>query len=98
MTEDPHEAVSERYAVRSAWAHLGMCAATAVLLTLSFPLPGWSFMAWFALVPVGLLAMRTSRLWTLMWTSYLVFFVWWSLRVIWLQHVETFAPLGIAVV
>lgn len=73
-----------------------MCAATAVLLTLAFPLPGWSFMAWFSLVPVGVLAMRTRRLWTLIWTSYLVFFVWWALRVMWLKHVQSAAPFAMA--
>lgn len=75
-----------------------MCAATAVLLTLAFPLPGWSFMAFFALVPVGVLAMRTRRIWTLAWTSYFVFFAWWVLRVMWLRHVGGFAPVAIGLV
>lgn len=98
MAQTPHESTVDRYGVRSAWAHLAMCAATAVLLTLAYPLPGWSFMAWFALVPVGVLAMRTRRLWTLAWTSYVVFFAWWALRVVWLRHVGGIAPFGIAVV
>jgi len=87
---------TERYGVRSVWSHLAMCTATAVLLTLAFPRPGWSFMAWFALVPVGVLTMRTRRLWTLAWTSYLVFFVWWALRVMWLKHVQAAAPFAMA--
>ena len=82
MEPPQHETIIQRFGVRSVWAHLAMCAATAVLLTLAFPKPGWSFMAWFALVPVGVLAMRTRRLWTLAWTSYVVFFAWWSLRVL----------------
>ncbi len=98
MTESTQPTMRQSYGVSSAWAHLAMCAATAVLLTLAFPLPGWSFMAFFALVPVGVLAMRTRRLWTLAWTSYLVFLIWWVLRVLWLRHVQVFAPLGIAVV
>ena len=57
----------------------------------AFPLPGWSFMAFFALVPVGVLAMRTRRLWTLAWTSYVVFVAWWVLRVVWLRHVGPIA-------
>ncbi|MEM6256724.1 MAG: apolipoprotein N-acyltransferase [Planctomycetota bacterium] len=98
MSEPAIQAVSQRYGIQAVSAHLAMCAATAVLMTLAFPLPGWSFMAFFALVPVGVLAMRTRRLWTLAWTSYAVFFVWWTLRVIWLREVQTFAPLGIALV
>lgn len=94
--EPQRQSVADRYSVTSVWAHLAMCAATAVLLTLAFPLPGWSFMAWFALVPVGVLAMRTRKLWTLAWTSYLVFFAWWALRVMWLKHVQPAAPFAMA--
>jgi apolipoprotein N-acyltransferase len=98
MAKAPRETDIQRYGIQSVSAHLAMCAATAVLMTLAFPLPGWSFMAFFALVPVGVLAMRTRRLWTLAWTSYVVFLAWWILRVIWLRHVGPFAPLGIAIV
>lgn len=96
--EPEPQPIRERYGIRSIWAHLAMCAATAVLLTLAFPKPGWSFMAWFALVPVGVLAMRSRRLWTLAWTSYVVFFVWWSLRVGWLGYVQPGAPYAMAAV
>jgi apolipoprotein N-acyltransferase len=89
---------TRRYGVRSVWAHLAMCAATAVMLTLAFPLPGWSFMAYVALVPVGVLAMRTDRLRTLAWTSYLVFVAWWMLRTSWLKDVHIVAPIAVAVV
>lgn len=98
MSEPMNLTPTHRYGTESIFAHLAMCVASAVLMALSFPLPGWSFMAFFALVPVGLLAMRTRRLWTLAWTSYVVFFVWWALRVMWLRHVQTFAPIGIAVI
>ncbi|MFK7789650.1 MAG: apolipoprotein N-acyltransferase, partial [Phycisphaeraceae bacterium] len=56
------------------------------------------FMAFFALVPVGVLALRTQRVWTLAWTSYVVFLAWWAFRVMWLRHVGGFAPFGIAIV
>lgn len=98
MSQAPQEPISRRYGITSVWAHLAMCVATAVMLTLAFPWPGWSIMAYFALVPVGVLAMRTRRLWTLAWTSYLVFVAWWALRTLWLMNVQTVAPLGIAVV
>lgn len=98
MDEPISQTTSQRYGIQSVSAHIAMCTATAVLMTLAFPLPGWSFMAFFALVPVGVLAMRTRRLWTLAWTSYVVFFAWWVLRVLWLRHVGGFAPFGIAIV
>lgn len=98
MADPISQTPSQRYGIQSRSAHLAMCAATAVLMTLAFPLPGWSFMAFFALVPVGVLAMRTRRVWTLAWTSYVVFFAWWVLRVMWLRHVGGFAPFGIAIV
>lgn len=98
MTEPTPQTTSQRYGIQSVSAHVAMSVATAVLLTLAFPLPGWSFMAFFALVPVGVLAMRTRRIWMLAWTSYVVFFAWWVLRVMWLRHVGGFAPVGIALV
>lgn len=98
MSESKAQAYARRYGVRSALAHLAMCTATAVMLTLAFPKPGWSFMAFVALVPVGVLAMRTERLWTLGWTSYLVFVAWWVLRSLWLKDVSYFAPFAVAVV
>ena len=98
MPESISQSASQRHGIQSISAHLAMSAATAVLMTLAFPMPGWSFMAFFALVPVGVLAMRTRRLWTLAWTSYVVFFIWWALRVMWLRHVGGFAPFGIALV
>lgn len=98
MTEPISQTLSQRQGIHATSAHIAMCVATAVLMTLAFPLPGWSFMAFFALVPVGVLAMRTRRIWTLAWTSYVVFFAWWVLRVMWLRHVGGFAPFGIAIV
>ncbi|MFN3166294.1 MAG: apolipoprotein N-acyltransferase [Phycisphaeraceae bacterium] len=98
MDESNASTQVRRYGVRSVWAHLAMCAATAVMLTLAFPLPGWSFMAYVALVPVGVLAMRTHRLRTLAWTSYLVFVAWWVLRTLWLKDVHLVAPFAVAFV
>lgn len=87
-----------RYGIGSVLAHLALCVGTAVLFTLAFPRPGWSFMAYFALVPVGVLVMRTTSLRRLAWTSYLVFVAWWALRLLWLKDVSPFAPVGAAVV
>jgi len=87
-----------RYGIDSIWAHLALCLASAVMLTLAFPKPGWPGMAFFAPVPVGVLAMRSTRLRRLGWTSFLVFTVWWTLRLGWLRHVDMVAPLGVAMV
>ncbi|MEM1355171.1 MAG: apolipoprotein N-acyltransferase [Planctomycetota bacterium] len=87
-----------RFGISSAVAHLALCIGTAVLLTLAFPRPGWSFMAHFALVPAGVLVMRTTSLRRLAWTSYLVFFLWWMLRLLWLREVSPIAPVGTALV
>ncbi|XAL99062.1 apolipoprotein N-acyltransferase [Phycisphaeraceae bacterium D3-23] len=83
-----------RYGIDSVWAHLALNLASALMLTLAFPKPGWAAMAFFAPVPIGVLAMRTTRLWTLAWTTLLVFTGWWSLRVGWLGAVSPGAPWG----
>ncbi|MFI4862120.1 MAG: apolipoprotein N-acyltransferase [Phycisphaerales bacterium JB063] len=86
-----------RYGIDSVWAHLALNLASALMLTLAFPKPGWAVMAFFAPVPIGVLAMRTTRMWTLAWTTLLVFTGWWSLRVGWLGSVSPGAPWGMGV-
>lgn len=88
----------KRFGISTVLAHLALCLGTAVMFTLAFPKPGWSFMAYFALVPVGVLVMRTTNLRRLAWTSYLVFVGWWALRTLWLQEVNPLAPVGVALV
>ena len=83
-----------RYGIDSVLAHLALNLASVLMLTLAFPKPGWAAMAFFAPVPIGVLAMRSTRLWTLAWTTLLVFTVWWSLRVGWLSAVSPGAPWG----
>ncbi|MEM9414092.1 MAG: apolipoprotein N-acyltransferase [Planctomycetota bacterium] len=87
-----------RYGIDSVWAHLALNLASVLMLTLAFPKPGWAVMAFFAPVPIGVLAMRTTRLWTLTWTTMLVFTGWWSLRVGWLGAVSPGAPWGVGLV
>lgn len=88
----------KRFGISTVLAHLALCLGTAVMFTLAFPKPGWSFMAYFALVPVGVLVMRTTNLRRLAWTSYLVFAAWWALRTLWLREVNPLAPVGVALV
>lgn len=94
----PPTSYLRRYGVRTIWSHLALNFACVLLLTLAFPRPGWAVLAFFAPIPIGVLAMRTTRLWTLAWTTMLVFTGWWGLRVLWLSAVSPAAPWGVAVV
>jgi apolipoprotein N-acyltransferase len=73
--------------VRSAWAHGVMVLGTFILMTLAFPGPGWSLLAHIALVPLTLVAMRSTRKRTLLWTTYLGGVLWWLLMIHWLDRV-----------
>lgn len=68
-------------------SHLGLLALSAVLLGLSFPWPGWSALAHVALVPMVLLALRSSHPWRLAWTAYLIALAWWLVMARWLIEV-----------
>ena len=87
-----------RCGIQTVRAHLALNMASVLLLTLAFPKPGWAVLAFLAPVPVGVLAMRSTRLWTLAWTTMLVFTAWWGLRVHWLSAISPAAPWGVAVV
>ena len=73
--------------VRSIWAHGVLVFGTFLLLAMSFPNPGWSILAHGALVPLTLLAMRSTRKRTLLWTTYLGGILWWLLMIHWLSRV-----------
>ena len=67
--------------------HLLAQALTAVLLALAFPQPGWSILAWIALVPAGIAAVRTRSWRRLFFTAALVSAVWWGLMLRWMWPV-----------
>ena len=67
--------------------HLAAFALTGLLLTLVFPRPGWSWLAYIALVPATVTAARTHSLRMLAWTSALVFAMWWGWMARWLWPV-----------
>ena len=94
----PTSSYLRRYGIDTVWAHLALNVASVLMLTLAFPKPGWAVMAFFAPVPIGVLAMRSTRLWTLGWTTLLVFSGWWALRVLWLNAVSPAAPWGVGLV
>ena len=51
--------------------------ATALPLALSFPRPGWWPLAYVALFPAAILALRATNVRRLAWTSFVVFSAWW---------------------
>lgn len=67
--------------------HLLAQGLTAVLLACSFPHPGWSVLAWVALVPAGIAAVRTRSWRRLFITAAVVSAVWWGLMLRWMWPV-----------
>ncbi len=86
-TEASDKARSTGSAVQSVAGHWGLLGASAVMLALAFPLPGWAPLAHIALVPAVFLAVRSDHGWRLAWTAYTVSFVWWLGRLAWLGPV-----------
>jgi apolipoprotein N-acyltransferase len=81
------EIPARRFELRAVSMHLLLAGASAVLLGLAFPRPGWSWLAHVALVPITLLAIRSAKAWTLAWTTFLVGWAWWLVRTNWLYQV-----------
>ena len=73
-----------RQEVRSVWGYLGLLGLTALLMGLAYPRPGWWPLGYVCLVPMGMLAVRTTTWKRLGWTSFLVFYLWWLVRAQWL--------------
>ena len=67
--------------------HLGAFAASALLLTLVYPRPGWAWLAYVALVPAAVAAARSHSARMLIWTGGLVFALWWGWMLRWLWPV-----------
>ena len=70
-------------------SHLLAVAATAVLYALAFPYPGWSSLAYLALVPAGVMAARSRRWGVLLLCAWLGFMGFWLARIGWVQPVAT---------
>lgn len=70
--------------ITSVKGHLIPLSLSAVLLGLSFPPVGWWPLAYVALAPVGVLAARAAGQRRLIWTSWLVWFVFWLVMASWL--------------
>lgn len=93
---DPHLFAATRpHGIESVASHLALLTASAVLMSLVFPQPGWWPLAWVALVPAGVLAVRSARPLRLLWTSYVVFLVWWMLRITWIWPVTPGGYVGL---
>ena len=72
---------------QAALQHVLAQAATGLLLALAFPRPGWSVLAWVALVPAGIAAARTRSWRRLFFSAALVSAVWWGLMLRWMWPV-----------
>ena len=83
------------HGIASARWHLVLAAATAVPLGLAFPRVGAGWLAHVALVPLGVLALRSTRPRRLIWTSYLVALAWWLVMLSWLMQVTFGGYLGL---
>lgn len=73
--------------VRSTWVHVVLVMSTFILMALAFPNPGWGLIAHVALVPITLLAMRSTRRRTLLLSTYIGGVLWWLLMIHWLSRV-----------
>lgn len=93
----PARALAGRRPGRS-WggAHLLPIAVTAGLLALAFPWPGWWPVAYFALVPAGVAAVRSQRPWVLLAVAAGVFTGWFVLRLTWLYPVTVGGTIGLS--
>lgn len=72
-----------RQRVRSIAAYAAYLAASAILLSLVYPQPGWRWLAPVALAPAGLLAVRARHAWRLAWTGQVVWTLWWLWMLRW---------------
>lgn len=89
MHRDPPPSTvrASRAQVRSVFSHVLLCAVSAGLLGLAFPHPGWSWVAYIALVPVGVLIARSRKPVRMAAAAYVVSLAWWVLRMMWLAPV-----------
>jgi len=86
-TPAPHPSSMRALPIKSVPAHLGLTSVSAVLLGLAFPTVGWGLLAHVALVPMSLLALRSGSARRLVWTTWLVSWVWWLVMLRWLWPV-----------
>ena len=60
---------------------------TALLLTVIQAPLDMGYLAWFALVPFILACKKETRTWTLIWTSFIIAFVYWIANLYWIAYV-----------
>jgi apolipoprotein N-acyltransferase len=77
--------------------HLGAFVVSGLLLMMAFPRPGWSVLAFVALVPAGIAAGRTREWRRLFWTAAVVYGLWWWWMLRWLNGVSPFGPIALGV-
>lgn len=70
--------------IRGIVPHLLYLLVSAVLLALAFPRPGIWFLAHIALVPMFVLALRSTSVRRLLWTGFTVGWLWWLVMIRWM--------------
>ena len=88
MERSTHVALP-RTGIRSVSVHLILTALSTLMLWFSFAPWGWWWLAYFALVPVGMLAARASSAKRLAWTSFAVFWAGWLVLIAWVIPFRT---------
>lgn len=81
---------------KTAAVHIAWVALSGVLLLLAFPRPGWGWLAHVALVPVTVLAIRSTSPRILAVCVYGVFSIWWIWMIRWLWPVTGGGEIGLA--
>ena len=84
MEQNPPRRINVSRRITSVKRHLIPLSLSAVLLGLAFPPMGWWPLAYVALAPVGVLAVKAAGQRRLIWTSWLVWFVFWLVMASWL--------------
>ena len=79
-----HGLARSRRGIRTIRGHLVLSLLSGIMLALAFPSPGWGWLSYFALIPVGILAVRSTSRWRLGLSIWLVFSLWWLYMVRWM--------------
>ncbi|WP_428386930.1 apolipoprotein N-acyltransferase [Mucisphaera sp.] len=71
---------------------------SAVLLGVIYPVLGWWWLAYVALVPGALVVSRSASFWRVLWVSVVVFWVWWVVMLNWVMPVTVGGTIAMGLV
>ncbi|MEQ9455116.1 MAG: apolipoprotein N-acyltransferase [Phycisphaeraceae bacterium] len=79
-------------------SHFVMLGLSAVLMGVIYPVLGWWWLAYIALVPGALVVSRSASMWRVVWVSTVVFWTWWCVMLWWLSPVTAGGTVAAALV